>query len=185
MIEPVCEMLIDNTLLVGYILILILVCVILFSISAIWPSVIGAPWVPVSKSTARKMLELAQVTHEDTLLDMGSGDGRIIIMAAKEFGATALGIEADPLRVLWSRSVIRLRRLKDNVSVIWGNFFAQTLPDVTVVTVYQGQAINKRLKKKLSSDLKRGTRVVSYSFPFDGWTPVETQKNPHLYLYII
>lgn len=179
------ERVMDIWLILGYSLIIILLCVIVVGTSAVWPSLIGAPYVPTSKGTAQKMLELAQVSADDTVADLGSGDGRIIMMAAEQFGANAFGIEADPLRVLWSRSVIRHRGLRKKVEVIWGNFFNQSLAKATVVTVYQGQEINKRLKDKFLLELEPGTRVVSYSFPFDGWTPVETQKNPHLYLYVI
>jgi hypothetical protein len=185
MLEDGCLTLIDIWLVVGYIVIVILLCIIVIGVSAVWPSLIGAPWVPVSRETARKMLELAQVSHEDVVVDLGSGDGRIIVLAAKEFGAKAFGIEADPLRVLWSRCVIRRHGLHGRVAVIWGNFFTQNLLAATVVMVYQGQEINKRLKSKLAVELKPGTRVVSYSFPFEGWTPVETRNNPHLYLYVI
>jgi hypothetical protein len=175
----------DMWVIIGYIVIIILLCVIIVGVSAVWPSVIGAPWVPVSKKTSQSMLELAQVTSKDKVVDFGSGDGRIIIMAAEKFGAQAVGIEADPFRVLWSRMVIRRRGLGKLVDVIWGNFFSQTVSEASVVTVYQGQEINKRLKEKFTTELKPGTRVVSYCFPFDGWTPVETHKNPHLYLYVI
>ncbi len=176
---------IDGWLVVGYIVIIILLSIIVFSVSAIWPSLIGAPWVPTSIATVRKMLALAKVNQNDTLVDLGSGDGRIIIMAAEEFGASAFGVEADPLRVLWSRKVIRRRGLKDKVKVIWGNFFTQSLVEASVVAIYQGHDINNQLKTKLASELTPGTRVVSYSFPFDGWTPVETTKNPNIYLYVI
>ncbi|MFX1576187.1 MAG: SAM-dependent methyltransferase [Promethearchaeota archaeon] len=175
----------DMWLIIGTVVIIILVSVIAFGISAVWPSLIGAPWVPVSKKTAQRMLELAKVTQEDTVVDLGSGDGRIIMMAAQKFGASAVGIEADPFRVLWSRGVIRRRGLNEIVEVIWGNFFTKSVPDATVVTVYQGQSINKRLKTKLATELTPGTRVVSYSFPFEEWTPVEMIKNPRLYLYVI
>lgn len=169
----------------GIIVIVILLCTIVVAVSAVWPSVIGAPWVPVSKKTAWLMLELAQVTSKDRVVDLGSGDGRIIVMAVEQFKARAVGIEADPLRVLWSRMVIRRRGLGERVDVVWGNFFTQSISEASVVTVYQGQEINKRLKEKFTTELKPGTRVVSYCFPFEGWTPVETQKNPQLYLYII
>ena len=175
----------DLWIALGYIVIVILLCVIAFGVSAVWPSVIGAPWVPVSKKTAQRILDLAKVTPQDRVVDLGSGDGRIIILAAEKFGANAVGIEADPLRVLWSRMVIRLRGLGNLVNVVWGNFFTQRLSNASVVIVYQGQEINKRLKEKFTTELKPGTRVVSYSFPFEGWTPVETHKNPHLYLYVI
>ena len=169
----------------GIIVIIILLCVIIVGVSAVWPSVIGAPWVPVSKKTAQRMLELAKVTPEDRVIDIGSGDGRIIVLAAEKFGASAVGIEADPFRVLWSRMMIRLRGLGKLLDVVWGNFFTQSVSDASVVTVYQGLEINKRLKEKFTTELKPGTRVVSYCFPFEGWTPVETHKNPHLYLYVI
>jgi hypothetical protein len=164
---------------------IILLCIIVVIISAIWPTLIGAVWIPIPRETARKMLELAKVTPDDTVIDLGSGDGRIIVMAAEEFRATAVGIEADPFRVLWSRNVIRRRSLKNQVKVVWGNFYSQSIAAATVVTVFQGQAINKSLQPKLSTELKSGTRVVSYSFPFEDWEPVETQKNPNLYLYVI
>ena len=175
----------DMWLVVGFIIIIALLGIIVFGVSAVWPSLVGAPWVPVSKNTARKMLELAKVNPEDTVVDLGSGDGRIILMAAEEFGARSFGVEVDPLRVFWSRSVIWRRGLRDMVKVVWGNFFTQSLVEASVVTVYQGQNINRRLKTKFEGELSPGTRIVSYSFPFDGWTPVETQKNPHLFLYVI
>ena len=169
----------------GYIVIIILLCVIIVGVSAVWPSVIGAPWVPVSKKTAQRMLELAKVTPEDRVIDIGSGDGRIIVLAAEKFGASAVGIEADPFRVLWSRMMIRLRGLGKLIDIVWGNFFTQNVSDASVVTVYQGLEINKRLKEKFTTELKPGTRVVSYCFPFEGLTPVETHKNPHLYRYVM
>lgn len=177
--------LMDPWLIIGYIVIIILLFIIAVITSALWPTVIGAVWIPTPRETARKMLELAKVTPEDTVVDLGSGDGRIIVMAAEEFGATALGIEADPLRVLWSRSIIWRHGLRDRVKVVWGNFYSQSIAAATVVTVFQGQAINKNLQSKLSIELKPGTRVVSYSFSFEDWDPVETQKKPNLYLYVI
>jgi cyclopropane fatty-acyl-phospholipid synthase-like methyltransferase len=159
--------------------------VVFCGISILWPMVMGAPWIPTSRKTVRKMLELAKVTEEDTLIDLGSGDGRIIIMAAEEFGAKAIGIEADPLRVYWSRRAIRRKRLHDKASVTRGNFFHQSLEDASVVSVYQLQRVNKKMKSKLASELKPGTRVVSHSFTFDGWKVAEETRNPDLYLYIV
>ncbi len=175
----------DPWLIIGYTVIIILLFIIAVISSAIWPTLIGAVWIPTPRETARKMLELAKVTSEDIVVDLGSGDGRIIVMAAEEFGATAFGIEADPLRVLWSRTVIRRHGLRDRVKVVWGNFFSKSIAAATVVTVFQGQAINKTLQPKLSTELKPGTRVVSYSFPFEDWDPVETQIKPNLFLYVI
>jgi predicted RNA methylase len=150
-----------------------------------WSSIVGAPWLPTPKESARRMLELAEVSQEDKVYDIGSGDGRIIIMAAGEFGARSFGIEMDPLRVLWSRLAIRRKGLSLMVTVLRENFFKSNIEDATVVTVYQGVGVNKKLKEKFSQELKPGTRVVSYRFRFAGWTPVKTNEEASSYLYII
>ena len=165
------------------VLILWLIFIVLLGIWFLWPSLIGAPWVPTSRGRVRQMLELAQVTEEDVVLDLGSGDGRILILAAKEFGARAIGIEVDPLRAFWSRLAARRRGLGEKVKVIRGNFFHQNFADATVVTIYQTTDVNKQLREKLSTELKPGTRVVSNCFEFAGWKPVKTTKKPNLYLY--
>lgn len=131
------------------------------------------------------MLEFANVNHEDRLFDLGSGDGRIIVMAAKEFGAQSTGIEVDPLRILWSKLAIRRNKLGNRVNVIRGNFFNISVEDATVVTLYQGHEINKRIREKLSTELRPGTRVVSYRFILEGWNPVKTSEEKSVYLYIV
>jgi phospholipid N-methyltransferase len=149
----------------------------------IWPLAIGAGWVPTPRKVVRKMLHLAKVGEGDTLFELGSGDGRIIFMAAKEFEAKAVGVEADPLRILWTLIWIRIKGLKDQVSVQWGNFFKKDLSAASVVTVYQSTEINNRLKNKLMKELKSGTRVISYSFTFDGWEPKTVDEDSKIYLY--
>jgi predicted RNA methylase len=156
-----------------------------FMVWIAWPSIFGAPWVPTPKGKAKSMLELAEVSHQDIVYDIGSGDGRIIIMAAKEFRAKSFGLEMDPLRVLWSRLAIRRHGLSQSVEVLRENFFKSNINDATVVTVYQGVGVNKKLKEKFSKELRPGTRVVSYRFRFKGWTPVKTNEEASSYLYII
>ena len=109
----------------------------------VWPRLIGAVWIPTPRGVVRKMLHLAGVGEDDTLFELGSGDGRIIFMAAKEFGAKAIGIEADPVRFLWCLIWIRLKGLKDQVRVLWRNFFKQDLSSASVVTIYQNTEVNK------------------------------------------
>jgi hypothetical protein len=161
------------------------VCIIIFVLWIAWTGVVGAPWVPTPKKRVRAMLEFAEVTSEDILYDLGSGDGRIVVMAGKEFGATSIGIELDPLRLLWSRFSIRRHRLRQKVRIIRANFFKVSLEDATVVTLYQGYEINKKIRDKLASELKPGTRVVSYRFILDGWTPTKTKEEESIYLYVI
>jgi hypothetical protein len=156
-----------------------------FMVWIAWPSIFGAPWIPTPRNKARSMLELAEVSHKDIVYDFGSGDGRIIIMAACEFGAKSFGIEMDPLRVLWSRVAIRRSGLSKKVEVLRENFFNSNIEDATVVTVYQGVGVNRKLKEKFVNELKPGTRVVSYRFRFQGWKPVKTNEETSSYLYVI
>ena len=161
---------------------------LLFIVAAIWvlwPIVIGAQWIPTPNNVVEKMLCFAEVGPNDILIDLGSGDGRIILMAALKFGANAVGIEADPLRVLITKIRIWLKGLKDHVDVIWGNFFKKDLSAASVVTVYQNTDVNNKLKEKLQTQLCPGTRVISYSFIFDGWKPKKVDESTKLYLYEI
>jgi hypothetical protein len=150
-----------------------------------WPILIGAVYLPTPPETVEKMLEIAEVNKNDTLFDFGSGDGRVIIDAAEKYGARAIGIEADPLRVLWTRNKIKKTSNHHLLQVVWGNFFKTDINKATVVTVYQGQTNHNKLKDKFEKDLKPGTRIVSYSFPFDGWKPKKEDPDKKLYLYIV
>ena len=151
----------------------------------LWPMIIGAQWVPTSMRVVKRMLELADVQEGDVVMDLGSGDGRIVMTAASEYKVRAIGIEADPLRLLWSKYRIRQRRLSDRVKVLWGNFLDIDLGEASVVTVYQNQATNKKLKPKFEKELKSGTRVISHVFTLDGWEPRKVDKESQLYLYSI
>ena len=163
--------------------IFLLTLFILAALWIFWPLVIGAQWIPTPKKVVREMLGFAGVGPGDTVIDLGSGDGRIILMAASEFGASAVGIEADPLRVLITRFRIRSQGLEDGVEVVWGNFFGADLGAASVVTVYQSTAINRRLREKLRGELRPGARVVSYSFLVEGWEPMKVDEKTRLYLY--
>jgi cyclopropane fatty-acyl-phospholipid synthase-like methyltransferase len=156
-----------------------------FLIWLVWPLLIGAQWIPTSRTIVTKMLDLTDVHEGDVVIDLGSGDGRIIITAAEEHGAMAIGIEADPIRLVWSRMRIRHKGLSDRVRVLWGNFFDKDLGEATVVTVYQNQATNRKLIPKFERELKPGTRVISYVFPFFGWEPTKVDRESHLYLYAV
>lgn len=159
--------------------------VIVFMIWIVWSSTVGAPWLPTSKSKVRKMLEFANVSDGDIVYDLGSGDGRIIIMAAREFGAKSVGIEADPIRERWSRLMIRRHKLRNQVKVFRGNFFNFDIGDASVVTLYLGVGANNKLRDKLSKELKPGSRIVSHHFLLKDWDPIDTDEESDLYLYKI
>ncbi|MDI6724318.1 MAG: class I SAM-dependent methyltransferase [Methanobacterium sp.] len=150
-----------------------------------WSFTLGAGWEPTSKRVVKKMLEMAEASSDDIVYDLGSGDGRIVIEAAKRYDSMAVGIEADPIRVLWSRIMVRISRLQNNVKIKWGNIFNQNIDDATVVTLFLWKNINQKLKPKLLDELKPGTRVVSYIWTFEGWEPSKSDNYEHIYLYII
>jgi SAM-dependent methyltransferase len=155
-----------------------------FLLWLIWPIFIGAIFLPTPYDVVEKMLSIADIREGDVLYDLGSGDGRIIIGAA-ELGAQGVGIEADPIRVLWSRLRAWRNPNHDRLRVIWGDFFNTSVSEATVVTVYQGESINNRLREKFESELRPGSRVVSFSFKIEGWELVKKHPNANVYLYIV
>lgn len=150
-----------------------------------WPEIIGAGWSPTPMENVRKMLSLAEVGPDDVVYDLGCGDGRIVAMAAGEFGARAIGVEADPLRFLWSYIRIKILGLGKRATIKWGNFFHRDLNEATVVTVFLSREANAKLKEKLKKELKTGTRIISYYWMFDGWRTVKIDSFFSLYLYRI
>lgn len=151
----------------------------------LWPWTIGSVWEPTSMKIVRMMIEMAEVGPDDIVYDLGSGDGRIVVEAARRRQARAVGIEADPLRVLWSWLVIALFNLRNRTRVVWGNFFHKSISEATVVTLFLTQRTNQRLKAKLHQELKPGTKVLSHVWTFDGWLPAKVDTEAKIYMYII
>jgi cyclopropane fatty-acyl-phospholipid synthase-like methyltransferase len=145
----------------------------------------GAPWAPTSVETVDQMLRLAEVGSGQTVVDLGAGDGRIVIRAARHFGARAIGVEIDPLRYLIANALIWAAGLRRRARVVHGNAFAYDLSEADVVTMYLLQGTNQRLQSRLSEQLRPGARVVSHAFTFEGWTPIAIDERRRLYVYQI
>ncbi|MBS7619526.1 methyltransferase domain-containing protein [Candidatus Bathyarchaeota archaeon] len=131
------------------------------------------------------MLLMAEVSPSDTLYDLGSGDGRIVIIASKEFGASAIGVEIDPLLVAFSRMRIKKHVLKGKARIIHGNLFKTDISNATIVTVFLRQSVNNMLREKFRAELKKGTRIVSYVHRFEGWNPIKSDEESQIFLYSI
>jgi len=133
------------------------------------------------------MLQLAQVKPGEIVCDLGSGDGRILITAAKEFGAVAIGYELREDLVRKSREKIRSMNLDKMVKVVNADLLSADLSNVDVVTIYLNTTANEKLRPKLEKELKNGARVVSHDFSLSTWKPVEvstTEPAGHtIYLY--
>jgi len=150
-------------------------------LSAFW----GAPWVISNSITVQNMLELAELKSGETLYDLGSGDGRILIQAAQKFNAQSTGIEIDPLRVLASRFFIWQKGLRKSAKVRWANIFSADIAEADVVTLYLTREPNRKIRHHLEKTLAPGTRVVSNAFTIPGWTPTKIDNRNLLFMYII
>jgi SAM-dependent methyltransferase len=146
-------------------------------IGFVQPSAAGeVPFVPTPSAVVDEMLELANVGPNDVIYDLGSGDGRIVITAAKRYGARGVGVDIDPQRVKEARENAKHRGVADRVDFREGDLFDVDLSEATVVTLYLLPEVNMRLRPKLWSELKPGTRVVSHSFNMGDWEPLQTRK---------
>lgn len=149
------------------------------------------PYVPTPEVVVRRMLQVSGVKPGEVVYDLGCGDGRIVIMAAREFGARAVCVEIR--NDLYEQTLRRVKELNlDNVvTVIHGNFFEVPLSDADVVTMYLLTSVNQMLRPKLERELRPGTRVVSHDFEVPGWKPLlvedvyEEWRSHKVYLYKI
>lgn len=142
-----------------------------------------AIYVPLPTLTIRRMLKLAGVNKKDLLYDLGAGDGRVVIIAAKEFGCKAVGIERSALLAAICRWQVKRAGLQDKVKVIEKNYFDVDLSKATVITAYLSKKQNEKLVPKLKKELKKGTRIISASHLFPGLKMVKKIKTGHFYTY--
>jgi len=133
------------------------------------------------------MLKLAKVTEKDVVYDLGCGDGRIVIAAAKEFGARGVGIDIDPQRIEDSIRNAKAAGVSDRVRFIEGDLFEADIRDATVVTLFLWPSLNLKLRPKLLRELQPGTRVVSYIHDMADWKPEAIQyvNGRPIYLWVI
>jgi len=130
-------------------------------------------WVPTPDSLLAKMLETAQVTNKDIVYDLGAGDGKIAIEAARRYGARAVGIEFDPQMADHARQNAKNAGVADKVTIITGDIFAEDFSQATVVTLYLLPSLNGKLHPTLLN-MKPGTRIVSNTFTIGSWIPDKT-----------
>ena len=128
-------------------------------------------FVPTPSEVVDAMLKLAKVTSNDVVYDLGSGDGRIPIAAAKTYGAHAVGIDIDPERIREATANARASGVADKVTFRNEDLFTANISPATVVTLYLSPSVNVRLAPKLMKELKPGTRVVSHAFDLGSWKP--------------
>ena len=145
----------------------------------------GAPWIITSPRKIKRMLDLVELKPGERLIDLGAGDGRIVIAAVKEYGAVATGVEIDPLKFLLAKIFIRWNRVRGMADVQWGNIFETSLNDVNVIALYLTRETNSLLRPYLENNCDPGTRIVSNAFSIPGWTPIIIDDLNLIFVYEI
>ena len=150
------------------------------------PGHLDAPYAATPPEVVEAMLELAALAPGDRLLDLGSGDGRIAIEAARR-GAEAFGVDIDPQRVMQAEQAARAAGVEARARFRREDLFATPLGEADVITMYLLAHVNVWLGPRLRAEARPGTRIVSYAYPISGWEPAATRKLPGwttLYLWI-
>ncbi len=136
------------------------------------------PYVPSPIEVVDRMLEFADVKKEDVVYDIGSGDGRVVIEAAKKYGARGVGLELDSRLVELARAEAKRQGVDHLVEFRQGDALKADISAATVVTLYMLPSFNKQLRPILEKQLKSGARVVVHDYPVEGWNPVKWEEMP-------
>jgi ribosomal protein L11 methylase PrmA len=128
-------------------------------------------YVPTPEAVVEAMLQVANVTKNDIVYDLGCGDGRIPVTAARKYGARGVGIDIDPQRIREANENVTKNNVGSLVKIVQGDLFEQDLSQATVVTLYLLPSLNVKLMPKLMKELKPGTRIVSHAFDMGDWKP--------------
>ncbi len=135
---------------------------------------LDVPYVPTPQTVVDEMLNLGAVTKGDVVYDLGCGDGRIVITAAKKFGARGVGVDIDPDRIKEANANAKLAGVSDRVKFVEQDLFQTDFKEATVVMLYLLPDINLKLRPKLQAELKPGSRIVSHAFDMGDWKPDKT-----------
>lgn len=165
--------------LIGLGLVFLIVC----GLWLIIPALHGVPWVPTQEKRIRRALDLVKIQQGEVLYDLGAGDGRVLILAAREFGACTVGIEIGPVQC----ALVALRAWfsgsRRNIKIRCGNMYRVNLGEADVVFMYLTSKHVSRLVDKLEKELRPGARVVSVAVEFPNWEPKEVDRENLLFIY--
>jgi hypothetical protein len=168
------------------ILISFIFLVFLFLVTLLWiliPALYGLPPVPTRSERIQKALKLANLKANEVLYDLGAGDGRVLLIAARDFGAKAVGIEIGPIQcaLIWLR--VLAAGFGNQIQVRWANFYKADLHDADVIFVYATSKEVMKLAPHLETQMKKGARLVSISADFPEWEPQEFDNRELIFVY--
>jgi len=172
----------------NFLIILSSFLLLLFVVYILWaiiPSLSGLPWIPTRSKRIHRALELAQLSPGEILYDLGSGDGRVLILAAREFGAHAVGVEISPIHCLVAWVNVYLHGVSSQVSIKWASFYKVELRNANVIFIYMTSRQASRLRSRLESQLHPGARVLTIACEIGGWQPAAFDQKEIIYLYLI
>ncbi len=165
--------------------ILVLGAVLLLAVMVIGPALFGSPWHPISRRDLRRALDFCKAQPGEHIFDLGSGDGRVLITAAKEYGLRGTGIEIDPLKAAWSRWRVRRAGVQDKVTLVRASIFKQEYREADILFIYlTHQAIDK-LFPAILEQLKPNVKILCYRFCIQGMTPDKVDSGKTLFLYTL
>lgn len=160
--------------------------ILVFILALLWiliPALYGLPPVPTKPERIRKALKLVNLQPNEVLYDLGAGDSRVLLIAAREFGAKAVGIEVGPIQcaLIWLRAVAS--GFGNQIQIRWANFYQADLRDADVVFVYATSKEVVKLASHLEKQMKKGSRVVSVSADFSEWEPSAFDDRDLIFVY--
>ena len=147
------------------------------------PALYGLPPVPTNLNRIRTALSLADLQPNEILYDLGAGDGRVLLIAARDFGAKAVGIEIGPIQCALAWLRIAASGFGDQIRIQWGNFYKSSLQDADVVFVYATSREVMKLAYHLNTQMKQGGRLVSISADFSNWEPSLVDEHDLIFVY--
>jgi len=163
------------------------ICAGLFLLAAalyiLVPVFFGPPSVPTRQERIRKALELANLKPDEVLYDLGAGDGRVLVIAAREFGAQAVGVEIGPVQCAVSWAKVLWNGISSRVRIEVKSFYRANLSNADVVFAYLTSDEAAPLQEKLKTELKEGARVVTVAFNFPNWEPAHFDREHFIFLY--
>lgn len=158
---------------------------LLLALMVIGPALFGSPWHPISRRDLKRALDFCDVRAGERIVDLGSGDGRVLITAAKDYGLTGTGIEIDPIKVWLANWRVRIAGVADKVRIVRANIFDADYREADILFIYlTHQAIDK-LFPNILEQLKPNAKILCFRFCIQGMTPDKVSADKTLFLYTL
>ena len=156
---------------------------LLLAVMVIVPALFGAPWHPISRRDLKRALDFCDAKAGERLVDLGSGDGRVLIAAAKEYDLIGTGIEIDPIKVWLANLRVRWAGVQDKVKIVQANIFDTDYGEADILFIYLTHQALDRLFPKILEQLKPNVKILCYRFCIQGMTPDKVNSDKTLFLY--